>query len=384
MKKLFSLVAVALLALPMIAETKTTTFEGKNDQTADAELMKEGITLTLAKGTSTSGVGSFNYSSYRIYQGNVLTITSEVGNITKIVFTCDSAVGASKQSPDYLATETGSYTYAEKVGTWTGSATSIEFSATKQVRTSKIEITYDYVAPAVLTPTFAPEEGKVADDNTFSKTFKLTLTTATEGATIKYTIDGTKPTADAALTYSEPIEISKTTKVRAIAVKDNDKSYETAVEYVLVSNKPLTVTEACELIASGSGLSANYYVEGVIKSITEISTSYGNATYVITDNKKDLTVYRGYNLDNTKFTTGDEIAVGGKVVVYGQLTLYNSTYEINSGNYITSYTAPTAIDNTEVSVKAVKQYDAELGQVVIIRNGVKYNALGVEVGTIAE
>lgn len=44
----------------------------------------------------------------------------------------------------------------------------------------------------------------------------------------------------------------------------------------------------------------------------------------------------------------------------------------------------TAIDNTEVSVKAVKQYDAELGQVVIIRNGVKYNALGVEVGTIAE
>ncbi len=48
------------------------------------------------------------------------------------------------------------------------------------------------------------------------------------------------------------------------------------------------------------------------------------------------------------------------------------------------YGLATAIENTEVSVKAVKQYDAELGQVVIIRNGVKYNALGVEVGTIAE
>ncbi len=44
----------------------------------------------------------------------------------------------------------------------------------------------------------------------------------------------------------------------------------------------------------------------------------------------------------------------------------------------------TAIDNIEVSAKAVKQYDAELGQVVIIRNGVKYNALGVEVGKLAE
>lgn len=48
------------------------------------------------------------------------------------------------------------------------------------------------------------------------------------------------------------------------------------------------------------------------------------------------------------------------------------------------YGVLTAIDNAEVAAKAVKQYDAELGQVVIIRNGVKYNALGVEVGTVAE
>ena len=212
----------------------------------------------------------------------------------------------------------------------------------------------------------------------------MTLSTATEGATIKYTIDGTDPSSTKALTYAEPIKISETTKVRAISVKGDDKSFETAVEYIYVSDEPLTVTEAYNLIASGEGLSAKYYVKGEIKTISEISTTYGNATYTITDGNKDLVVYRGYNLDNTKFTTGNEIAVGGIVIVYGQLVNWSGTYEFTQGNYITSYSAPTAIDNTEVSAKAVKQYDAELGQVVILRNGVKYNALGVEVGTIAE
>ncbi len=384
MKKIFAFALAACVSVAMFAETKTTTFSGKTDKATTTNIQKEGITLSLAAGSSTSGAGSFNYDSYRIYQGNIFTISSVVGNITKIEFTCDSAVGASKQSPDYFTTETGTYTYEKKMGTWTGSAASVVFTTTKQVRCSQIVISYDYVAPAVLTPTFTPETGKVNADNTFSSAFKLTLSTETEGATIKYTIDGTDPSLDAALTYAEPIEISTTTKVRAISVKGDDKSYETAVEYVYVSNEPLTVTEANELIASGEGLSAKYYVQGKIKSITEISTSYGNATYTITDGNKDLLVYRGYNLDNTKFTTGDEIAVGGTVIVYGQLINYSGTYEFTQGNYITSYSAPTAIDNTEVSAKAVKQYDAELGQVVIIRNGVKYNALGVQVAEVAE
>lgn len=384
MKKLFTFALAACVSVAMFAETKTTTFSGSTDKDTIPYLQKEGITLTLEKGSSTSGVGSFNYSSYRIYQGNNFTISSVVGNITKIEFTCDSAVGASKQSPDYFSTTTGTYTYEKKVGTWTGSAASVVFTTSKQVRCSQVVVTYDYVAPAVLTPTFTPEAGKVNADNTFSSTFTLTLSTATEGATIKYTIDGTDPSSTKALTYAEPIKISETTKVRAISVKGDDKSFETAVEYIYVSDEPLTVTEAYNLIASGEGLSAKYYVKGEIKTISEISTTYGNATYTITDGNKDLVVYRGYNLDNTKFTTGNEIAVGGIVIVYGQLVNWSGTYEFTQGNYITSYSAPTAIDNTEVSAKAVKQYDAELGQVVILRNGVKYNALGVEVGTIAE
>ena len=48
----------------------------------------------------------------------------------------------------------------------------------------------------------------------------LTLTTATDGATIRYTLDGSTPSATTGLVYDAPITIDKTTVVRALAVRD--------------------------------------------------------------------------------------------------------------------------------------------------------------------
>lgn len=49
---------------------------------------------------------------------------------------------------------------------------------------------------------------------------QITLSTATEGATIRYTLDDTCPCKDTALTYSGPIPITADTVLRAAAVKD--------------------------------------------------------------------------------------------------------------------------------------------------------------------
>lgn len=49
---------------------------------------------------------------------------------------------------------------------------------------------------------------------------RLTMQTATEGATIYYTIDGSEPTVNSAY-YSEPIELTADCVVRAIAVRDS-------------------------------------------------------------------------------------------------------------------------------------------------------------------
>lgn len=104
----------------------------------------------------------------------------------------------------------------------------------------------------------------------------------------------------------------------------------------------ITVAEAIELIDAGYKGTAE--VKGIITSITEINTQYGNATYIIKDSAdaaQSLTVYRGKWKNGEAFTASDQIAVGGTVVVSGSLILYGgTTYELETGNVIIEYTAP--------------------------------------------
>lgn len=102
-------------------------------------------------------------------------------------------------------------------------------------------------------------------------------------------------------------------------------------------------TVAQALSRMKDGFEGEATVKGIISSVQEISTSFGNATYFIKDNLGDeesLEVFRGYYLDNTKFTSEDQLQVGATVVVTGNLVNYNGTLEFTSGNYITSYEAP--------------------------------------------
>jgi hypothetical protein len=52
----------------------------------------------------------------------------------------------------------------------------------------------------------------------FTETVRISLSTATEGAQIRYTLDGSTPTSASAL-YETPFEIDKTTTIKAVAVK---------------------------------------------------------------------------------------------------------------------------------------------------------------------
>lgn len=67
----------------------------------------------------------------------------------------------------------------------------------------------------------------------FTETTEVTMT-AESSATIHYTTDGTTPTASSA-TYSEPITLSDTTTVKAIAVKDGISSSVTSRTYTKTS-----------------------------------------------------------------------------------------------------------------------------------------------------
>jgi hypothetical protein len=76
--------------------------------------------------------------------------------------------------------------------------------------------------------------------------------------------------------------------------------------------------------------SSEVYAKGIIVSVSDIDTSgtYGNATYLISDERDGSTgtfqIYRGYGLNGQKFNAkgatiikeGDEVVVYGKVVNY--------------------------------------------------------------------
>ncbi|MDG2125212.1 MAG: chitobiase/beta-hexosaminidase C-terminal domain-containing protein, partial [Verrucomicrobiales bacterium] len=54
----------------------------------------------------------------------------------------------------------------------------------------------------------------------YEEPFDVTITTETEGATIRYTTDGSDPTATGGTEYSGPVRVSRTTVLRAAAFKE--------------------------------------------------------------------------------------------------------------------------------------------------------------------
>ena len=132
--------AVMLLVCGAISAQTVVTFTAGTDMSEGATLTKDGITLTLKEGTSISGLGKLATAEYRLFKGNILTVSSTIGNITNIEFTC-TANNTTKYGPGCFAAQDG-YTFKDKVGTWVGNATSVDFtSESAQVRAKTIKVT---------------------------------------------------------------------------------------------------------------------------------------------------------------------------------------------------------------------------------------------------
>ena len=81
-------------------------------------------------------------------------------------------------------------------------------------------------------------------------------------------------------------------------------------------------------------------VKGYVKS-PSIDTSYGNATYYISEDgtttSEQFEIYRGYYTNGDKFTSADQLKVGQKVTVLGTLVNYmGNTPEMTQGSKIVS------------------------------------------------
>ena len=111
------------------------TFVAGTDKSDTKSISKNGITVEFAD-------GSFSRDdNYRCYVGQSMTISYADGNITKIVIECTANDGA-EYGPGQFTTETATYSYSGKVGTWTGEANSVTFTNIKQVRMTAITVYY--------------------------------------------------------------------------------------------------------------------------------------------------------------------------------------------------------------------------------------------------
>lgn len=115
---------------------------------------------------------------------------------------------------------------------------------------------------------------------------------------------------------------------------------------------PKTVAEALaavDALAKGATTEQFWYVKGKVKQVITAAdkiSQYKNIDYLITDDgNNEIKVFRGKNLDNSDFTSADQLQVGDEVVVYGQLMKYEDTKnskivpEIAQGNYLVKRTA---------------------------------------------
>lgn len=171
----------------------------------------------------------------------------------------------------------------------------------------------------------------------------------------------------------------QTITIKALPNEGADRKAD-IVFYGNVMNKvPLTITQKGDLVEDGTAehpysvatalrlidengwtgndnVSETVYVKGIVSTgIDETDfdpVKYGNATYKISDDgttASELEVYRGYYLGGVRFTSLDQLKVGDEVIVKGELTKFNDTYELTQGNELYSLNGETADDDPSVS-----------------------------------
>ena len=128
----------------------------------------------------------------------------------------------------------------------------------------------------------------------------------------------------AGATREETVKLVCAGKTQRINVRQEAEKVEPAT---------LTVAEAIELINQDPNSNTpTTRVKGIVCQIVDISASYGNATFWISDNGKYetgkvLEVYRAAWLDNVPVKAGDSVDLGDEVIVEGNLMSYKGTPE---------------------------------------------------------
>lgn len=292
---------------------------GSNGTSGNPDSMsKNGITISGTDFATTT-------AEYRIYLDCSLTISSTVGNITKIVITSTANKG-SDYGPDKISTSTGTYTTTSKskIGTWTGSATSVTFTASAQCRAISIVVTntapsvpssalsFSEKTPSIVFPgaTTYLQAPSIASGYNGTITYELSNNTAgatiDEEGTVTVTQGGSVTvTATAAaveglwLSSSDSYTLTVTDTRTAAPISFSPATAEAMMgedfeEPTLTNPQNLTVTYSSDNEAVATADAATGAVTLVAPGTAHIIATFaGNASYKNTTVQYTLTVHKG-------------------------------------------------------------------------------------------
>jgi hypothetical protein len=230
---------------------------------------------------------------------------------------------------------------------------------------------------------------------TSSYTFKLGSAEAKafSGQKATVTANGTA-LADAKVTYSLEtsnadfatidandgtvvLDESKTGTATVKAVYAGDDTYNgSEATYTITVNpkttgdgteaNPYTVADLITLNSASLLPTDSVYVKGVISKLGKFYSNYGEIDYYVSDDgteNNQMEMYNGFGLNKAKFTALTGLETGWTVTVKGTPKVFNSTLELDRGNYITNIVKPSIptpviagtsyfLDNTEVTLTA--------------------------------
>ena len=248
--------------------------------------------ITCSKGTAT-GLGNAASSDYiQIKNNNVLTIEETSGlTITKVVLHV-------KQGATIKVNGTSISKATDNTFTWGGKNTT-KFEALNEgtpIKLTSIDITYGAADPNVVAaPIFdavTPFVGK-----------GLVTIKGAEGSVVYYTTDGSVPTTSSLNngTSSVNVEVTETTTIKAIAVKNGKESQMVSKEFV------------CYQLKS-------------IAQLNELTSDLKNVALKLTNAKVVYDYFKGYYV----YVREGEYAVRFDGIFYGNTTISNlSNYVVN-------------------------------------------------------
>ncbi len=251
MKRLISLLTLVTLTagLALAADVKFDFSTGYSDYQVLETETNSGVSIGFSKGGSNMAPQwLISQSCLRVYAKNVVTFSCEKDiEAFKIYFkTSDrNFTAGTKAAPTVTP---GTYTESGTTGVWSGSATKVTLTAggtSGHARIDSIVVTIHGDAPVgtVPNPVISPSSA------VFSDTQTVTISCSDPEADIHYTLNGNTPDATSAL-YTEPLTLTATTTVKAIAVKGDVVSQVVTGQF----DKELGVSSVSEFLSQPDGV----------------------------------------------------------------------------------------------------------------------------------